>query len=172
MSMKSQDILVLLKILLMPVNKEWNYRGLAKAVGLSVDATYNAIKRSSKSGLYSKARKQVNRNPFLEFIIYGIKYVFPCELGCISIGIPTAHSAPPLSSIIVSGDDQTYIWPYPKGKSRGIVVPPLYKSVPFVSRQDKKLYEVLALIDAIRVGKTREQLIAIEKLREIFEGVR
>jgi len=32
--------------------------------------------------------------------------------------------------------------------------------------QDQKLYEALALIDAIRVGKVREQQLAIELLKK------
>jgi len=40
----------------------------------------------------------------------------------------------------------------------------LYKTVPEISVKDEKLYELLALTDALRIGKIREQKIAIVEL--------
>ena len=37
-------------------------------------------------------------------------------------------------------------------------------NVPLVAQSDSELYELLALIDAIRVGRAREQAIAIQAL--------
>jgi hypothetical protein len=49
---------------------------------------------------------------------------------------------------------------------RGQSIQPLYKSVPIAVLKDKNLYEVLALVDAIRVGKVREQQLAISYLKD------
>jgi hypothetical protein len=43
-------------------------------------------------------------------------------------------------------------------------VTPLYKGAPKAALQDPKFYSVLALRDAIRGGRTREQNLAIELL--------
>lgn len=52
---------------------------------------------------------------------------------------------------------------------RGIAVQPLYKSVPMAAKKDKRLYEYLALVDAIRGGRARERSKAIEILSQRLE---
>jgi hypothetical protein len=42
---------------------------------------------------------------------------------------------------------------------------PFYKTVPQAALQDPYLYEVLALVDAIRDGRSRERQIAEEELK-------
>ena len=42
---------------------------------------------------------------------------------------------------------------------------PLYNSVPEASLKDEKLHELLALIDALRVGRARERAIVELKKR-------
>jgi len=41
---------------------------------------------------------------------------------------------------------------------------PLYKSVPAAAKKDKRLYQYLVLVDAIRGGRARERSMAIEIL--------
>jgi hypothetical protein len=81
-------------------------------------------------------------------------------------GLPTAHSAEPLKNEILS--DETYVWPSAKGKVRGHGIEPLYRSVPEAALKDFKLYELLALVDALRVGKAREKELAIAHLKQII----
>lgn len=81
-------------------------------------------------------------------------------------GIPTAHSAPPLSHIIQSKDDDEYVWPSAKGEMRGQAIEPLYSSVLEAVKKDTKLYELLTLVDAIRVGRVREQELAKTELEK------
>lgn len=57
------------------------------------------------------------------------------------------------------------MWPYGKGKVRGHSIVPLYLSVPEAALKDVKLYELLALVDALRVGRAREREIAIKELK-------
>lgn len=57
------------------------------------------------------------------------------------------------------------MWPDPEGDTRGNEFSPLYKSVPKAARKDMKLYELLALVDAVRDGRAREREIAIRELK-------
>ena len=41
---------------------------------------------------------------------------------------------------------------------------PLYKTVPIAARRDPRLYEILALLDALRDGRARERRLAEEHL--------
>jgi hypothetical protein len=55
-----------------------------------------------------------------------------------------------------------YVWASAKGKIKGQSIIPLYKSVPEVveNEADSQLYELLCLVDSLRVGKIREQELA------------
>ena len=54
----------------------------------------------------------------------------------------------------------------PEGSIRGESFSPLYKSVPIAAKNDSKLYELLALVDAIRGGQTREREMAKKELKK------
>ena len=128
--------------------------------------------RSRSSRVFSKpaarlldsSKKHVVWPSLLEFILHGLKYVFPAEPGPLCRGMPTAHSAPPLSGQIVSSENDQYVWPSNEGEVRGQAIEPIYESVPKAARKDPQLYEMLALIDALRVGRARERKIAVEEL--------
>lgn len=48
----------------------------------------------------------------------------------------------------------------------GHSVLPLHKCAPEASKKDPKLYQLLALIDVLRVGEAREKNIAKKRLAE------
>jgi hypothetical protein len=77
--------------------------------------------------------------------------------------MPTAHNAPPLNNIISA--EESYVWPWAEGKTRGQAIEPLHPGVPGACRNDPALYEMLALTDALRLGRIREKRQAIEELR-------
>jgi hypothetical protein len=161
--MRPQDIVVLSKIVLL-ADSEWRISDLAYSLKISASEISEVLNRCRIARLIDETKRKVHLNSFKEFIIYGIKYVFPVEPGATVIGIPTAHSAPPVSELISSGD--IYVWPYLYGNSRGQAIQPLYKSVPEIILKNNLLYELLAIIDTIRVGRVREVKIAIEELEK------
>jgi hypothetical protein len=162
-NLKPQDILILLKICILG-EQEWYQHTLAEDLDISQSEISECLSRSKYSGLIDANRKRVNVLNLLDFLQFGIKFTFPQQPGAIVRGIATAHSAPPLNNEIHS--EQIYVWPYAKGNMRGQSIQPLYKSVPIAVLKDKNLYEVLALVDAIRVGKVREQQLAISYLKD------
>ncbi len=99
-----------------------------------------------------------------EFLIYGVKYAFPVHHGGLVRGMPTAHAAPPLSRQIAESSEPPPVWPDPEGTVRGLEFSPLYRNVPTAARRDPNLYELLALVDAIRDGRARERELAIDEL--------
>ena len=56
------------------------------------------------------------------------------------------------------------VWPYPTGSQRGTSFEPLYKQAPKAALRDSGLYELLALVDALRDGRARERKLAEEML--------
>lgn len=165
--MKPQDIIVLIKLHVWAKGR-WKITPLAQSIHLSVSETHAAIKRLEKTTLFDSVLERPNRTNMEEFIIHGLKYVFPPEIGTQTRGIVTAHSAPPLAGVIVANDN--YVWPFAEGKTRGISVQPLYKTVPLAAKEDSSLYEFLALIDCLRIGKSREQSLAKDELVKRIRG--
>lgn len=162
--MRPQDIVVLLKIVALN-NNEWRNIDIANAILLSPSEVSEALNRCKIAGLIDSKKRKVNTNSFVEFLIYGLKYVFPAEPGPMVKGIPTAHSAYPVNEHISAGID-IYVWPYAKGMHRGQAIEPLYKTLPQVAQDDKLFYELLTIVDTIRVGRIREVKIAIEELNK------
>lgn len=120
--------------------------------------------------LIDSSKRKVNTNSLIKFIIYGLKYVFPSEPGAVVRGIATAHSAYPINEKVADNNDN-YVWPYAKGNQRGQSIAPLYKTIPAIVGNDKLFYELLVIIDAIRIGRARERNIAIEELKNRLTNV-
>jgi hypothetical protein len=95
-----------------------------------------------------------------------LRYVFPVKPAEIVRGIPTSFSAPVLQDKLMSGGDLIHVWPDAYGNRKGQSITPLFKTVPGAVKKDPRLYEYLALIDAIRLGNAREANLANEILRE------
>lgn len=162
--MRPQDIVVLLKIISIR-NDMWLSIDIANATGISPSEVSEALNRCKIAKLIDSKKRKVNINSFIEFLIYGLKYVFPIEPGAIVKGIPTAHSASPIKELISSETD-VYVWSYAKGSHRGQAIEPLYKTLPQIVQEDKLFYEMLTIVDTIRVGRVREIKIAIDELKK------
>jgi hypothetical protein len=162
--LKPQDIVVLLKV--RGLSGQWTYSELAKSLKMSSSEVHAALKRCSLSGLYSDKRRKVLKPALEEFLVHGLKYVFPTQPGALVRGMPTAHSAEPLKDLLLTSDRDVYVWAFGSGKVKGQEIKPLYRSVPEAVEEDPQLYEMLAIVDGLRVGKVRERELAAEELRK------
>lgn len=165
--MRPQDIVILLEIITR--EEGWTMKDISRGLNISGSEVSESLHRSSMAGLIDGSKKKVMRNALMEFLKYGLRYVFPQTPGAIVRGVPTAYSAPPLNGMIMSGDK--LVWPYPKGEERGQRIEPLYPTVVEPALQNPKLYELLALVDALRVGRVRDQeLAAVELEKRVLYG--
>lgn len=174
--MRPQDVPVLLKIIAQ-YNRSWveiNPLGIvrvlpksgrdilnkdiASQLQISPSEVTESLARSAFAGLYDPATKHVMARALLDFLQYGIKYVFPQQPGALVRGMPTQ----PLCDLIQS--NEPYVWPDADGAVRGQAIEPLYPTAVQAATNDPLLYEMLALIDAIRVGKSREVNLAVNEL--------
>jgi hypothetical protein len=161
--MKGQDVLILLALAARPERK-WTFPDLAHALRLSASEAHAAVKRLEEAGLVDPSDRAIRVSAAEEFLVHGLKYVFPCAPGARGPGVPTAHSAEPLAQKIVAASDDAYVWPHPSGTHRGLAIPPIYRSAPEAALADPELHEWLALVDAIRVGRARERNMAVAEL--------
>lgn len=167
MNLKPQDIVVALKLCAAD-GSDLNYQGLSTALFISQSEIHASIRRALHAGLLSRGPTKVGRPiraALLEFLLHGVKYAFPADRGGITRGMPTAYAAPPLNKLIMAPEmDPPPVWPYSEGNARGYSLHPLYPTVPQAAAADAKLYEFLALVDAIRDGRARERNLAEREL--------
>lgn len=160
--LRPHDVVVALQLALTPGVP---YRALAEAVGLSQGETHNAVQRLVGARLVRSEERVVNTAALLELLAGGVPYVFPAEPGPDTRGVPTAHSAPPFAGCIGT-DNAQVVWPSATGRVRGAAVEPLYDGAPATARANPPLYELLALVDALRIGRARERQQAKALLQE------
>lgn len=164
--MRPHDIAVLLKIA-SKRKEQWYMKDLAYELGISASEISESINRSIIGGLISSDKKTLKKLALLDFLKSGLRYVYPQQPGSLVRGIGTAHSAPPLSSEIFS--EEQFVWPFGKGNTRGQAIEPLHPNTPEACLKDEKYYELMALTDALRIGKVREQNIAFDMIKDRIE---
>lgn len=152
------------------LSEVYSNRGLEASTGVSKSEVNASLKRSISVGLAKLDRKnnfpKANVRALLEFIVNGIKYVYPARPSAIVRGIPTSIAAPVLEGKLMTAGEYIYVWPDAMGKEKGQSVEPLYKTVPMAVKKDPRLYGFLALVDAIRLGSGRESTFAAKKLEK------
>jgi hypothetical protein len=164
-SLKPQDIVVALK--LARRQGDWKYAALAAELEMSASEVHGAVQRLTAGQLFNPVLKRVDRLALRKLIVHGLPHVFPAVPAERTRGLPTAISAKPLADMIQAGDEAQMVWPSQKlGSIWGRRVEPLYRSAPEAASRDPALHELLALVDAIRVGRARERNIASEILEQ------
>lgn len=181
--MRPQDIVILFKIIskaaeevapLVPLDGKGRIvpqqlitnKTISEELKISPAEVVHSIRRSQFAGLLIGQGRTVAFRALYEFLLYGIKYVFPTKPGYLTRGVPTAHSATPLNTTIQASEQ--YVWPHEEGEVRGQAIEPLFRTVPEVAPSDERFYQLLALTDALRVGRSREVLLAREALKQLL----
>lgn len=168
MALKSQDVVVALKLCF--GGSALPYAELSKQLGISVSEVHAAVKRLEEGGLIRPGSKEILKQPLLNFIQHGLSVVFPTRPGEPTRGIPTAWASPMLVGNFQSSELEKPVWPDPEGSVRGTTVVPLHPSVPRAAKSDPQLYEGLALLDAVRIGRARERNLANELLKKELQS--
>ena len=163
-SLHPQDVVVLLKLVANP-SQPWTYLSLAEELALSPSQVHTSLRRAELARLYNTDSKRIARRSLGEFLIHGVKYAFPAQIGGQTRGAPTGYAAPPLNALIHTPDSDPPVWPSPTGTVRGYQFEPLYKGAVFAAERDPTLYELLALVDAVRDGRSREANLAVSLLK-------
>jgi hypothetical protein len=141
----------------------WTFRSLGDALDIDPAALHRSVARLKAARLLDQER-QVNQANVEEFLIHGLRFLLPAELGPLGRGVPTAWGAEPLRSKLAPGEEPPPVWPDPNGTSRGPSIKPIGSAVPKLAEADPVLGEWFALIDGVRVGRARERKLAAEEL--------
>ena len=128
MALKPQDMVA--AIALGSGMNALSYAELGKSLGLSASEAHASVHRLQESGLVSSENKRLHRKVFLDFVRYGLPYVFAVKPGPITRGIPTAWAADVLKEAVVDDSATIPVWPDPSGNRRGASIKPLPASAP------------------------------------------
>ena len=168
-ALKPQDIVVALKLVVLR-GERLTYEELGKRLKLSQFEAHAAAKRLVAAKLATEIEGEVR--PIMatlkNFIYYGAPYAFPPVRGEMTIGYPTAYGVSPLKEKVLFANENPPVWPSAEGTTRGMTLLPLYEKAPLAAVEDKALYEMLSLFDALRIGAARERELAIMFLEERF----
>lgn len=160
-SLKPQDVAVALRLAEMP---DAPYAALAADLLISPSTAHQSVERLQAAGLLRPDSRQANRHSLIEFLEHGVRYSFPARLERRARGVPTAYSGPPLANEILA--DEAIVWPDANGNAFGQSIAPLYPNAAKLPQTCPSVYELLTLVDAIRMGRSRERSIAIKKMKE------
>ncbi len=165
--LKPQDLAVALKLVSLGARR-LSYAELGKSLRLSPFEAHAAVQRLMAARLVV----DIGEGPrpvmaaLRNFVIHGAAYCYPAVRGELTIGYPTAYAVSPLKDLVLFSQEMPPVWPHPEGQSRGPALLPLYEKLPLAALDDAKLYELLALFDALRMGQAREHELAIKLLEE------
>ena len=145
---------------------------LEKSTGISKSQVSLSIKRCTnlKLLLIRDNIPYVNTQNLFKIILHSFAFFFPVKKIGNMPGMPISYSSPFLYEKILSSNQLPMVWPDPKGSLFGEAIEPLYKTVPYAAKKDPLLYEMLVLVDSIRLNNPREKTMAAEILHNIFTG--
>ncbi|MDP2226292.1 MAG: hypothetical protein Q8J78_02310 [Moraxellaceae bacterium] len=162
MELKPQDLLVLLKAAAHP-GQRWTYAALGEALAMSASETHASVKRAVACGLaVAPARGEwlPLRPALLEFVLHGLRYVWPASAGPVKRGVATSFGVEPLAAKVNAAAGEAPVWAHPEGAQKGPTLSPLYRTAPQAALADPALHRLLALVDALRAGRARERALA------------
>lgn len=161
MVLRPQDVAVALQLVLEP---DLPIARVARKVRLSQGEVHNAEQRLRAARLVRRHHRYAERRALLEFILHGVPYVFPGELGALATGVPTGGCGPVLSELpkLVGrpGRRVRLVWPSEHGAGWGAGLAPLYPCAVELPEHNPHLYEWLTLVDALRAGGVHEREVA------------
>lgn len=166
-TLKPQDLVVALKVATNDA-RELTLTGLAQELSMVVSAVHGSIRRCEQARLLGRVEGRIApfKPALLEFTVHGARYAFPATQGPLTRGMATSLAGPSLRQHFDQTKAMPLVWPDPQGDSYGPGLLPLHHNVPAAARQDRALFDVLSLLDAIRAGAAREREMAAALLAE------
>jgi hypothetical protein len=167
--LKGEDIVLLLKLTHM--SPDWTVRTLERETTIPKSVVQRSLRRLWQAGLFDRSRRTANISQAEEFLIHGVKYVFPGSVNGESRGFATAWGAKPLAGRLAAPpNDVPPVWPSGHGDTRGLALEPVHASAVEAATRDSLLREQLTLVDAIRIGDARVRGLAADLLIERLSG--
>ena len=140
----------------------WTQVQVASGLQIAQSAVHRALQQLDLSGLKGRPDR-----PLRDLLVHAVRHVYPPVLGAPTGGLPTASGHPALTGYLPA--TEAFIWPLDTGEGHGTALQPLHPCVPAAARSHPRFYELMALIDVLRVGRVRERATATWRLDAILE---
>lgn len=160
---KPDDLLLILKLAVS--DGIASVRALESELGISKSAIAQSLKRLESYGLLrgEGPDRRVDRLAVRDLVAHGLRWIAPAKPGNFELGLLTAHSASPLVERL-RGDADPVVIPLAHGPARGRAVVPLHPGAAHAAQRDPKLYKLLVVADAFRIGSARDREVATAEL--------
>jgi biotin operon repressor len=160
------DLLVAMK-LAAHEGEPTSVRLLEDELGLSKSAVANSLQRLRELDLVKDGPahgRRVNKLLLRDCLENAARWIAPASVGDFELGLPTAHATESFARKL-RGDEDPVVMPLPHGPLRGRAVTPIHALAPAAAARDPKLYRLLAIVDALRIGRARDRQLAVAELR-------
>lgn len=160
------DLLVVMK-LAAHAGEPSSIRLLEEELRLSKSAVANSLQRLRGVGLVKDGPshdRRVNKLLLRDCLENAARWIAPASVWDFELGLPTAHATESFRRQL-TGDEDPVVMPLPHGPVRGRAVTPLHALAPAAAARDPKLYRLLAIVDALRIGRARDRKLAVAELR-------
>lgn len=161
-------------LLYLSVHPRESFAAMAEMLGISKSTAHGSVQRLVQSRLVSRvndATALVALGPTVDFVRYGVPYAYAPRTVPRARGVMTGLGALPLSGYRLDLDPAPLVWPSTLGATMGVGVEPLIPAAPDLPNRDARLYELFALVDALRVGDAREREVAREEIARAFQRI-
>lgn len=163
-SLRPADLVTLLKVHL--AGGSWTYSSLAHDLGVSSSRVHDSLRRAARAHLFELSDRRVLLRNLEEFLLHGVRFAFPAVVGAVALGVPTGAYGPPMRNLLSAGGDRM-VWAHVGPDAvKGQTIIPLHPNVPEIALRDERMHQLLALIDSLRLGGSREREVAAKALKE------
>ena len=173
-TLKPQDVFIACQLAIAGkanVTHAW----LSKSLHLSPSTVFEGLKRCRQAKLVSDSAPRgserevkVMRSRLYEFLVHAVPVLYYPRRSAPVRGIATATFSPAFRERFTKPGDLIMVWPYSKGKEIGEGLVPIYPTVPIACSKSPALYELMATIEVLRVGKAREKAAAEAYLENLL----
>ena len=124
---------------------------VAAGLGIAQSNVSRSLGLLERAGLLRDGAVQVA--PLLT-VLQGVRFWLPATLGRRTRGLATAADGPLTRERFVG--EERMVWPDERARTVGTALTPLHPCVVDAARRDADFYGLIALVETLRVGRTRE----------------
>jgi len=168
-NLKPLDVFVACRLAL-PGGGEMTQKQVAYALSLAKSTTFVALQSLRRARLVAcpGTTAAAARTRLCAFLVHGVPVVFAPVKTAVVRGLPTGIFSPHFRERFAGAKDIPLVWPYPRGRETGEGLVPLYPSLPLACSRDPALYQMMAAIDVLRVGRVREREAAVAYIEDVL----
>jgi hypothetical protein len=141
---------------------------IAAELGVVPSQVHGGIARLGAAGLLRPGARGTNARALVEFLAHGVRFAFPAPKGLLVRGVPTAYSAPPLSSEVDPIDVVVWAAPLHPAAVQGFSIAPLYRAAHGLIDRAPFTYRLLTITDALRLDDPGIRAIARARLEQLL----